>query len=177
MAKILFKKKPERVPDSLYFAHLLNAAQTVTACTKDPSKAEHLAELLYTSAMAFIAGVPDETKPCTAKVDLKKWKAYARLRLKFDRANFRILRDAIVPNTSLPGLLTTLRTVDLLIADLDRAYSLAPPLDDERERELPEIELPDPAPVPARVNYTEILDDAKATTVAGESKSADEAGT
>lgn len=161
MAKILFKKKPERVPDSLYFVHLLNAAQTVTACTKDASKAEHLAEMFYTSATAFIAGVPDEMKPRTAKVDVEKWKAYARLRLKFDRANFKILRDAIFPNTALPGLLTTLRTVDMLIADLDRAYALAPPLDDERERELPEIELPDPPVAPTKVDYGKLLDEDK----------------
>ena len=155
MAKIIFKTHP-RVPDTVWHFLLVLFSETVTACMRKPEEAERIAEMAAQEAAKFA-----ETEPLehVAKNRGANWGKFARLRIKFERANFKLLRDSIFPHSGQPGILTILRSVDLVLKDMDRAYEAAPPLDDERDRAVPDIELPDPTPTPGSANYSEIIDE------------------
>lgn len=158
MAKLTFKTHP-RVPDTEKYHYLLVLlSETVTACTKstDPAEAGRLAEMAAQEATRFIATVPMEH---VGKNKGPNWAKFARLRLKFERANFKLLRDFIYPHVGRPGFLTVVQTVDVVVRDMDRAYEAAPPLDDEKERAVPDVELPDVPEMPSTVNYGSIIDE------------------
>jgi hypothetical protein len=153
MATITFKTHP-RVPDTLWHYLLILLSETVTACMRKPEEAERIAEMAAQEAARFVATEPLEHVAANKGLS---WAKFARLRIKFERNNFKLMRDSIFPHSSRPGILTIVRAVDLVVRDMDRAYELAPPLDDEKTREVPAIELPDPEPTPTPVNYSSMI--------------------
>lgn len=160
MAKLIFKTHA-RVPDTATYHYMLVLfSETVAEITrsKDAAEAERLAEMAAQEATRLVATVPMEH---AGKNKGANWPKYARLRIKFERANFKLLRDFVFPHTARPGLLTMMQAVDLVVRDMDRAYDAAPPLDDEKQRAVPDIELPDPPSVPANVDYGSLLDESK----------------
>jgi hypothetical protein len=127
-----------------------------------PKEAERASEDAYQKVTAML---PERRRE---EIDTSDTRAhrFARLRMKFDRQNLKILRENIYHQVSAappvgPAVLTLVRTIDLVIMDLDDAYRLAPPLDDERDQELPEVDVPDAADkegsVPRVVDYSSMI--------------------
>ncbi len=157
--KILFKTNP-KVPPCGFHHTLLILATAVKACTEAPEQAERIAEDAYVKVTTYLPNRPREETD-TANPRAHKW---ARLRFKFTRGNFKILRDGIYPYTASPpplgpAMVTIVRTADLVVRELDAAYLFAPMLDDERENALPDIEMPALSATPSSADYRGMLDE------------------
>jgi hypothetical protein len=157
--KIEFKTN-DRVPPSTFngFLRILATAANVAFAT--PKEAERAAEDAY---QKVTGGLPERHHEETDDSNEKSHK-FARLRMKFDRSNLKLLRESLYPQTSSPApigpaVLTLVRTTDMVIKELDAAYRLAPRLDDERSNELPSVEIPDSSPnlEPGSVDYDSML--------------------
>jgi hypothetical protein len=159
MSKVEFKTNP-RVPPSSFHIDLRVLAAAANVVFSTPAEAERASDDAYQKVTTHL---PKRHREETDTSDPKALR-FARLRMKFDRQNLKILRENLYPYTSSaapvgPAVLTLVRTTDLVIRDLDAAYRLAPPLDDERDHELPEVNIPEPpdGPLPVAVDYDEIL--------------------
>jgi|HubBroStandDraft_1064217.scaffolds.fasta_scaffold770992_1 hypothetical protein len=141
--KVEFKTN-SRVPPSSFHVDLRVLATAANVVFSRPAEAERASEDAYQKVTTHL---PKRHKEETDTSDAKAHQ-FARLRMKFDRQNLKILRENLYPHASSPppigsAILTLVRTTDLVIKELDEAYRLAPPLDDEREHELPDVMIPE----------------------------------
>lgn len=137
--------------------------QAITFIFANAAKAEAEAESLRTHIEGMVKNrVREELRENNAD-DYKHQKA--RLRMKWDRAALKQLRDDYdltkhaFGNTAFSSPIRSVRaTIQFVMDELDKAYDLAPPLDDEKNEV--KVEMP-VIPAAPSADYAQLIDAGK----------------
>lgn len=159
---IPWKERPANTPPSTFYSFLVLLAGTFLDALKEPTQAAFLVQLATEKVEKDLPQRHREEEDESDKIALK----WCWNRLRYDRANLRILRTKIYEQASHPGALGTAmqdlaRLVEVVIREADAANDRAPQMNPMKKVEveaLPNGSLPEPpAALPKVVNYRALI--------------------
>lgn len=148
--KLSYEDNP-KIPASSFRKGTILLAAGLTDAFKmietKPAEALRIAEITSQEVTGFLPRRfrEEECAPGT------KWPwgpEFCRLRLKQERGHLESTKRAIAAKMTKPGpmgemVTTFVRTIDIVLTDIDAAYRKAPALRDEQESMIPAVDVPD----------------------------------
>lgn len=162
MAEIPWKQRPAHTPPSTIYPFFVLLASTFFAALKEPTQAAFLVQRAVDKIGEDLPKRHREEDDKSDPVALK----WCWNRLRYDRANLRILRTKVYEHASQPAplgpaLQDLARLVEVVIREADAANDRAPQMNPVKKvevEELPNMDLPEPPAAPNGVDYGEIID-------------------